>query len=182
MIKVLLIFILILGIIALFYGCSNDGFTQSLPAKKIDTSRYLGMWYEIARIPSWFEQDLVGVTATYSLNPDGHMKVCNSGFLKTLDGEKKTAIGDAWTPYSNETGHLKVSFFWPFAADYIVLSVDENYSMALVGSGKDYLWVLSRTPQLDEASYQSLLEKAKGLGFDVSKLEKVMQPQEPNKP
>ena len=158
-------------------GCFfEDGFTKALPAQKIELSKYLGSWYEIARIPNWFEKELVGVTATYSLKENGEIKVLNQGYKNILDGEKKVAEGRAWVPDKDQPGRLKVSFFWLVAADYIVLEIGPNYEFALVGSGKDYLWVLSRTPQLDESNYQSLIAKAAQLGYDTSRLEKVTQP------
>lgn len=166
---------LILLLVTLF-GCMPDEFTQKLPSQKIELKSYLGTWYEIARFPNWFEKDLVGVTATYSLKENHKIKVFNQGYIGTLSGEKKVAIGEAWLPDPQNTGRLKVSFFGPFSADYIVLDIDEGYSYALVGSSKDYLWILSRTPQLNAEIYQKLVLKAKTLGFDVSKLERVSQP------
>ena len=158
-----------------FGSLTQASWIQSLPHENIDVPRYLGTWYEIARIPNWFEGDLVGVTATYALKPDGHVEVRNAGYVKTLKGEKKTAIGDAWIPNMNETGQLMVSFFWPFAGDYIVLDRDDDYQVALVGSGKDLLWILSRKPVLNDAIYIRLVNKAEKLGFDVSRLEKIPQ-------
>ncbi len=171
-----LVSIVLMVIFLLFIGCGDD-FMKTLPSQKVELSRYLGTWYEIARIPSWFESDLYGVTATYSLKSDGQVEVRNSGYQGNLKGELKTAIGNAWLPNSDESGRLKVSFFWPVAADYVVVELDKDYTYAMVGSGKDYLWILSRTKKLDEATYRTLLERAKALGFNVSKLEKVAQPE-----
>ncbi len=166
----------VLAVAVLLSGCiSEDPFVKSLPSKDVELSRYLGTWYEIARIPNWFEKDLVGVTATYTLKPDGEIEVRNEGRIKTLDGEKKTAIGRAWVPDPDQPGRLKVSFFWLVSADYIVVELDKDYQYALVGSGRDYLWILSRTPQMDEAAYQGFLDKATSLGYDISRIEKVKQ-------
>lgn len=176
MIKTKLISILFFSLFLLLAGCSNESaFNKSLPADTLELSRYLGTWYEIARIPNWFEKDLLGVTVTYTLKKDGHIEVRNAGNKTSLTGEKQVAIGDAWVPDSSETGRLKVSFFWPFAADYIVLDLDDNCHVAMVGSGKDFLWILCRKPILDEAVYLRLLAKAKGLGFDITRLERVKQ-------
>lgn len=165
-------------ILNLFFmsGCFfEDAFTKNLPAKNIELSRYLGTWYEIARLPAWFEKDLVGVTATYKLKSDGEIEVRNIGYQNTLAGEKKASVGRAWIPDKAQSGRLKVSFFWPIAADYVVLDVDDQYQYALVGSGEDYLWILSRKPQLDHVVYQRLLAKASALGYDLSKIEKPEQ-------
>ncbi len=165
-----------LAVAILMSGCVfEDPFVQSLPSKDVELSRHLGTWYEIARIPNWFEKDLVGVTATYTLKPNGEIEVRNEGNLKTLTGEKKTAIGRAWIPDLKQTGRLKVSFFFLVSADYIVMELYDNYRYALVGSGKDYLWILSRTPQMDETVYKGLVDKAGLLGYDVSRIEKVQQ-------
>jgi len=144
----------------------------------IDWNRYLGTWYEIARFPHRFEKDLVGVTATYTMKDNGRIAVLNQGYKKSLDGKLKKANGRAKIVGNGTTGHLKVSFFLFFYADYYVLALDDkNYSYALVGSSTmDYLWILARTPFLDDETYQLLVDKAQSLGYDISKLEKVKQP------
>ena len=144
--------------------------------KNFDLNRYLGTWYEIARFPHSFENDLVGVTATYSLLPDGKIKVVNAGFKGSLDGERDVATGKA-KPAGNPTdGHLKVSFFLFFYADYFIMDLDPGYRWALIGSKSDkYLWILSRTPRLDETIYNQILDKARNLGYDLTQLYKVPQ-------
>jgi len=148
------------------------------PVEGVDISRYLGVWYEIARFPHRFEKDLVGVTATYSMKSNGEIGVLNQGYKKTLQGEKKTARGRARIPDAKQTGLLKVSFFWIFWADYKIIALDkENYSYALVtSSSKNYLWLLSRTPQMQDSVYDRLIGFAGEKGFDLSKLIKVQQP------
>jgi apolipoprotein D and lipocalin family protein len=158
---------------------------NSTPSKKMETTpvenfeleRYLGTWYEIARFPHSFEKDLTGVTAAYSLRDDGKIQVVNSGYKKSLDGEFSTITGKAKVAGDITTGHLKVSFFWFFYADYKILELDTlNYTYALVGSSSDkYLWILSRTPMLPEETYQLLLKKAQSLGYDLNKLQRVEQ-------
>ncbi|OGC25499.1 hypothetical protein A2291_03355 [candidate division WOR-1 bacterium RIFOXYB2_FULL_42_35] len=170
--KILFILLLPLFLSGCFF---EDSFTNNLPAKNVELTKYLGTWHEIARIPNWFERDLVGVTATYSLKDNGEIKVLNQGYKNTLSGEKKVAEGKAWIPNKNQPGRLKVSFFFLVSADYIVLELDPNYQYALVGSGKDYLWILSRSPTLDQAIYQKLLAQAVSLGYDINRLEKVKQ-------
>ena len=146
--------------------------------KTLDLNRYLGTWYEIARFPHSFEKNLVGVTATYSMRNDGKIEVLNQGFKNTLDGELSKAFGKAKIPNKLEPGKLKVSFFWIFYADYYVLELDENYRYVMIGSSSDkYFWILSRTPQMEPATYEMLLEKARKRGYNLAKLEKVPQPQ-----
>lgn len=143
----------------------------------LNINRYLGVWYEIARFPHSFEKGLVGVTATYSLKKDGKIEVLNQGYKNTLDGKHSSAKGKAKVPDKNEPGKLKVSFFLWFYAAYNILELDaENYQWALVGSSSDkYLWILSRTPQINQKTYQMLVEKARLRGYDVSKLILVEQ-------
>ena len=145
--------------------------------KEVDLQKYLGTWYEIARYNHRFERGLVGVTANYSMREDGKIKVLNSGYKKRLDGRFKQAEGKAYLPDSElDPAKLKVSFFWNFYGDYFVLDLDENYQWAIVGSSSDkYLWMLSRTPQLDKELYNELLDKIKLRGYDISQLIKVEQ-------
>ena len=155
-------------------GCSDNSFTDSLPAKQIDVKQYLGTWYEIARIPNWFEKDISKVTATYTLKDNGRIEVKNQGYLKSSN-EQKTAIGEAWFDGDNKTGRLRVSFFFLISAPYIVFELSPDYKYALVGSGKDYLWILSRSPQMNDDIYNNLLSKASAVGYDISRIEKIEQ-------
>ncbi|MEI6089536.1 MAG: lipocalin family protein [bacterium] len=145
--------------------------------KNVDLQRYIGKWYEIARLDHSFERGLVGVTATYSFRDDGKISVLNEGYKLTLDGKHSKAEGKAKCPNPNEPGKLKVSFFWFFYADYNILELDTvNYQYVLIGgSSPNYLWILSRTPQMQPEIYEMLLQKAKDRGYDLSKLIKVEQ-------
>src|SRR5664279_658949 len=111
------------------FNCTktNSQMIDQTTVKALDLNRYLGKWYEIARFPHSFEKNLVGVTATYSLRPDGKIEVVNQGYKNTLNGERSKAVGKAKIPNKLEPGKLKVSFFWIFYADYFVLELDENY-------------------------------------------------------
>ena len=155
---------------------TNSQMIDQTTVKELDLNRYLGKWYEIARFPHSFEKDLVGVTATYSLRDDGKIKVLNQGYKNTLDGELSVAEGKAKIPNKQEPAKLKVSFFWIFYGDYNVLELDENYQYVMIGSSTDkYFWILSRTPQMDSATYEMLLEKARKRGYNLDKLVKVPQ-------
>ena len=144
---------------------------------KLDLSRYLGRWYEIARFQHSFEKALVGATAEYSLRKDGKVDVLNSGFKKTLDGKYRSAKAIAWVPDPTQPGAIKVRFFGLFPADYLVMGLDEeNYQWAVVGNNsRQYLWFLSRTPEIPA----DLLEKMKGIaiaqGYDLTGLYLVPQ-------
>ncbi len=164
--------------IFVFHACSSTQHIDKMDiVQDVDLKRYAGTWYEIARFPHRFEKDLVGVTATYNLLDNGRIEVINQGYKYRLDGELKKAVGKAKVPDPALAGHLKVSFFWFFYADYFILELDqENYQYVLIGSSSDkYLWILSRTPEMDEAIYDMLVSRAKELNYDISKLELVPQ-------
>jgi lipocalin len=144
--------------------------------KELNLERYMGRWYEIARYNHSFEKGLVGVTATYSLRPDGKITVINQGYKNNLDGKLNIAKGKAKQPDPSEPGKLKVAFFLFFYADYYVLELDNEYKWALIGSSSDnYLWILSRTPVLDDTTLQYILNLAKKRGYDTGRLIMVEQ-------
>lgn len=141
------------------------------PVADFEISRYLGTWYEIARLDHSFERGLSQVTAQYSLGEGGAIRVINRGYDQA--GNKwKEARGKAYFVESPRTGRLKVSFFGPFYGGYNIVELDhEQYSYALVcGPSRSYLWILSRTSRLNEATLQGLVARAKSLGFDTDSL------------
>ena len=143
----------------------------------VDLQRYLGTWYEIATIPSRFQKDCVGVTATYTARPDDRIGVLNRCRKHTLDGEEKSISGKAWVADPRTNAKLKVQFFWPFSGSYWIIELDPDYQYAVVGHpGRNYLWILSRRPQMDEALYAALLEKIAAHGYDVSRIVRTLQP------
>jgi len=145
--------------------------------KNVDLNRYVGKWYEIARFPHSFEKNLQGVTATYTLLPNGKISVLNEGYENNLNGKHKVANGKARIIDASNAGYLQVSFFLWFYADYYIMELDTvNYQYSLVGSqSADYLWILSRTPKMDESTFKMLTSKAESLGYDLSKLQLVEQ-------
>lgn len=133
--------------------------------------RYLGTWYEIARLDHSFERGLNNITAEYSLRDDGGVKVINRGFSKE-DSEWQQAEGKAYFVENPDTGYLKVSFFGPFYGSYVIFELDrKNYQYAFIsGPNTSYLWLLARTPQLDKKIIEQFATQAQQLGFDTSKL------------
>ena len=148
--------------------------TNELPTVgEVDFHRYAGLWYEIARLPNSFEKGLECVTAQYTVKDNGRIRVLNKGF-SAKKGVFKTAKGRAWVPDDQFPGRLKVSFFWPFAGNYYIIELDKHYNFALVGDpSRKYLWVLSRTGELDESIYLKLLDKARTHGFETGKLVRI---------
>ncbi|HPF51833.1 MAG TPA: lipocalin family protein [Draconibacterium sp.] len=167
-----------ISFITLLFSCSGQKhMIDKSVANELELPKYLGTWYEIARYDHPFERGLVGVTANYSMRPDGKIKVLNSGYKNSLGGEYTETLGKAKIPDpENEQAKFKVAFFWIFYADYYVLELDENYQWALIGSKSDkYLWILSRTPQLEPNVYNYLLHRIEQRGYDTSALIKVEQ-------
>lgn len=146
------------------------------PVEQFELSRYLGKWYEIARLDHSFERGLENVTAEYSLKGDGGVRVLNRGF-SVKDDKWKQAEGKAYFVRGEDEGHLKVSFFGPFYGSYVVFDLDkDNYQYAFVsGPDKSYLWFLSRTPVVSEQLMNKFVQRAKELGFDTGNLIFVKQ-------
>ncbi len=169
-------FLLILLATGLLSGCTGTpkGVT---PVQGFQAERYLGTWYEIARLDHSFERGLVDVSARYQRRSDGGIDVLNAGFNPDKQAWKE-AKGRAYFIDTPQTGSLKVSFFGPFYGAYHVMALDPDYRWAMVaGPSHDYLWILSRTPSLPEAVVADLLETARQAGFDLSSLIRVSQQQ-----
>ncbi len=141
------------------------------PVDNFRLEKYLGKWYEIARLDHSFERGLTRVTADYSLRDDGGVRVLNRGYSEK-DKTWKEAEGKAYFVQRPDQGYLKVSFFGPFYGSYIVFELDhENYQYSLVsGPDKSYLWILARDPAMRDDFKNILIAKAATLGFDTSKL------------
>lgn len=143
----------------------------------VELMKYQGRWYEIARLPQFYEKDCYAVFAEYNIHPDGYVEVLNSCRKGSLSGEVKTANGKAFPVEGSSNSKLRVQFFWPFRGDYWVLKLDPDYKHVLVGSpDRESLWILSRTPQLDASVYNDLVRYARENGFPTEKLERTVQP------
>jgi len=142
-----------------------------VPVQKFDKTKYLGKWYEIARLDHSFERGLSNVTAEYDLLGDGGIKVTNRGF-SVKKNTWKEADGKAYFVREHNEGYLKVSFFGPFYGSYIVFDLDlENYQYAFVTSyNTSYLWLLSRTPDVSTEIKERFINRARELGFDTEEL------------
>ena len=143
----------------------------------VNIEKYMGTWYEIARYPNKFQKDnCVATHVEYSLRPDGKVKVRNSCHRGSVDGKEVSIEGKAWSVDKETNAKLKVQFFWPFRGDYWVIQLDKDYKYAVVGHPKrTYLWILSRTPALDEATYSAIVQKLVEQGYDPNKM--IITPQ-----
>ena len=164
----------LLLITMLFAACTTIG-RQPPPLEvvpAVDLSRYIGRWYEIASFPQWFQKGCTDSRAEYRIRPDG-VEVLNSCLR---DGKVDTAKGKAWVVDNATNAKLKVSFFWPFRGDYWIIDLGKDYEYAVVSApSMKYLWILSRTPQMDEQRYQGIVARLKDRGFDVARLTRTPQ-------
>lgn len=161
---------LIFELVILLTACT--GIPENLlPVTEFDVNRYLGTWYEIARLDHSFERGLQKVTAVYSLREDGGIRVINQGF-NTDNKQWERVEGKAYFIESDDVGRLKVSFFGPFYGAYNIIELDkQDYRYALVcGPNKSYLWILAREPILDQSTIDHLLAIASTYGFDTNRL------------
>jgi apolipoprotein D and lipocalin family protein len=137
----------------------------------VELKKYLGKWYEIARLPARFQEGCTDTTATYTLSEDGSISVLNEC---RRNGKVKQAKGKAKIIDKNSGAKLKVTFFWPFYGDYWIINLGKDYDYAVVGTpNRKYLWILSRTLQMDDKLFSQLIESVKSKGFNVNNLIKT---------
>jgi apolipoprotein D and lipocalin family protein len=169
-------FVLIASTVLVFSSCtSKHGPSVPPPAvvPRVDLERYAGTWHEIASYPNRFQKGCSNTNATYTLRKDGKIEVINRC---RRNGREDSVKGSARVSDKTTNAKLKVTFFWPFYGDYWIIDLGESYDYAVVSNpDRKYLWILGRTPQLDEARYTRILERMRGKGFDVDKLVKTNQ-------
>lgn len=169
--RVALLALLVAGVSLLLAGCAGtrppSGVTAVAP---FDVQRYAGRWYELARLDHAFERGMTDVSATYSVQDDGSVRVVNRGYV-TATGQWREAVGRALFTGAPTTGSLKVSFFGPFYGGYHVAALDSDYRWALVvGSDIGYAWILARDKHLPAGQRDDVVSRARSLGVDTSKL------------
>jgi len=175
--------ILVLGAACiLIIGCApsttvRDNLPPLTTVPRVDLSRYMGTWFDIASFPQSFQKGCHASTATYTLRDDGLVTVVNRCRKGGLDGPWDQATGVARVTDPATGARLKVSFFRPFWGDYWIIDLDPEYRYAVVGHpSRDYLWILSRTPSIDPAVYQRIIERLKALRYPVERLRQTPQP------
>lgn len=148
--------------------------------ESVDLDRYQGTWYEIASIPVPEQEGCYGTTASYAVRGDGTVDVLNR-CLKGAKAEPSIARGTAIPKEGTNNSQLEVNFFGPFGGDYYIVALDPDYEYAMVAvPDRDHLWILSRTPEMDDATYRRLAARAESLGFDTSRLARTYQPEQPS--
>lgn len=163
----------------LLTGCTTQEGSTMKPLTTVhfvDLNRYAGQWYEIARYPNSFQKGCVGSRATYTLRDDGRLTVVNECYDKSFTGKLRSARGKAWTVDNGTNARLKVSFFWPFTGDYWIIDLGREYEYAVIGHPeRKYLWILSRSPEMAEEEYHSILLRLQRQDYDTTKLIRTEQ-------
>jgi apolipoprotein D and lipocalin family protein len=155
--------------VSLFANAATDRPLQVVTA--VDLARYGGKWYEIARLPNWFQRKCVSDTsATYTLREDGKITVVNE--CRTADGRATSVKGTARAALkAGPNAKLKVTFFWPFYGDYWIIDLDPEYRWAVVGEpDRKYLWILARESRIEDAVLDGILARVKAQGYDLANL------------
>ena len=143
----------------------------------VDLNRYLGNWYVMANIPYFLEKGKVATYDTYSMRPDGRMNNVFNFRKGTFDAPEQSWHGVAWVVNKESNAEWKVRFIWPFTATYLVLELDPQYRWSVVATpGRNLLWVLCRTRQMDEATYGEILQRIAAQGYDTNQVVRVPQP------
>jgi len=171
----------VIGILTIFSFMTNSGVgiaKANLPPLEVvnyvDLERYVGKWYEIASFPQRFQEGCLASTAEYRLRNDGNIDVINR-CVDENTGKLREVNGRAWVTDPVTNAKLKVQFFWPFSGKYWIIELGEDYEYAVVGHpNRNYLWILSRTPEMDETVYQDILSSLETNHlYDLSRLQRT---------
>ncbi len=166
-------------VLCMLLSCAPQNRQAAVPLEvvpAVDLTRYTGVWYEISRYPNRFQEGCVGSRATYTLRSDGKIGVLNECFEGSFTGKLRQVNGTAKVVDRKTNAKLKVTFFWPFYGDYWIIDLGRDYEYAVVGHpDRTYLWILSRTKQMDEELYREILGRLTAQGYDTAKLIRTHQ-------
>ena len=157
-----------------FIGCSSNQPLETVDS--VDLQRYQGTWYEIASFPQRFQKGCHCTSATYTATQEDFVVVENRCRKDSINGEESYIKGKAYIVENTNNAKLEVEFFWPFKGDYWIIDLDKDYQYAVVGHpNREYLWILSRTPQMSDSLYNEITKRIAAKGFDLSILQKTVQ-------
>lgn len=168
-------FLIMLSVTLGLFGCKTS---EVLPTSvgEVDLERYAGLWYDVASFPARFQKNCFCTTATYTLTEKGTVEVYNTCRKGGAEGKESGIRGKAFAVNGSHNTKLKVQFFWPFRADYWIVKLDKDYQWAVVSTpGKNYLWILSRTPEMDETLFNSIVESLRVDNYDTGLLLRTPQ-------
>ncbi len=163
-----------IGMLAALTGCSSNPPLKTVDY--VDLNRFMGDWYVIANIPTFVEKNAHNAVERYRLNTDGTVATTFTFREGSFDGELKTYEPTGFIKDNQTNALWGMQFIWPIKADYQIVYLDKDYTKTIIGRrARDYVWVMARTPSIPEQEYQELAKVIEGLGYDVSKLQRVPQ-------
>ncbi len=174
--------LLTLSLITLLGACGSQNLKPIHTVEHVDLERFMGDWYVIANIPTFIETDAYNAIETYQMNDDGSIATTFTFNQGSADGERKQYNPTGFIVDQQSNALWDMQFIWPFKAEYRVIYLDDTYQTTIIGRSKrDYVWLMSRNPGMDESSYKSLLSFMEAQGYDINKIQKVPQewPQSP---
>ncbi|MEI6694978.1 MAG: lipocalin family protein [Bacteroidota bacterium] len=164
----------IILMLAIMFGCKS--YQKMETVASVDLKKYAGKWYEIASYPTIFQKGCCNTSAEYLISDKAYVKVINRCNKDTINGVAKSIEGKAFIVKNSQNAKLKVEFFWPFKGDYWIIGLADDYSWAVVSHpSRKYLWILSRTPSMDETVYQKVIQLIIAKGLNPEKLRKTLQ-------
>ena len=156
-------------------ACAARG-PQMQTVDYVDLERFMGDWYVIANIPTFLEKGAHNAVETYAMNDDGTIQTTFTFRKGGFDGEKKVFNPKGFITDTQTNATWGMRFVWPIKADYRIIYVDDDYTSTVIGRQKrDFIWIMARTPQIDESEYQKMIDLAAEVGYDISKIERVPQ-------
>ena len=173
--------LLMIALTATLSACGVSPEKVTVPVvEKVDLQRFMGPWYVIGVIPTFIEKDIYNAIETYELAPDGTIKTTFTFNKGAFDGEAKVMNPKGFVIPGTNNAIWGMQFMWPIKAEYVISHVDADYTETIIArSARDYVWIMARTPTIDDARYAALVKKVADMGYDLSKLVKVPQPPAP---
>lgn len=168
--------LLLIPLISLLSACGSQNLKPIHTVEHVDLQRFMGEWYVVANIPTFIETDAYNAIETYAMNDDGSIATTFTFHDGSADGELKKYEPTGFIVDEQSNALWDMQFIWPFKAEYRVIYLDADYQATIIGRTKrDYLWLMSRQPEIDDSSYASLLAFIAEQGYDINKVQKVPQ-------
>lgn len=164
----------------LLFACTHKHTTPVPLAENVDLERFMGKWYVIANIPTFIEKGAHNAIESYAMNDDGSINTTFTFYAGGFDGKRKTYNPTGYV--SEESNSLwGMQFIWPIKAEYIIAHLSDNYQYTIIArNARDYIWIMARTPEIDDETYSSLLNISTEMGYDPKRIQRVPQRWENN--
>lgn len=170
--------VIVITLVTLISGCAHNTGISSIPlpkAESVDLQRFMGRWYVIANIPTFIEKTAHNATEDYAMNEDGSIATTFSFNDGSFDGKRKTYTPTGYVS-QQDNSLWGMQFIWPFKAEYVIAYLSDDYQHTIIArSARDYLWIMSRQPEISDSDYQLLVSRCEAMGYDPSRIQKVPQ-------